>query len=402
MQRKPTFDTPGDVFEQEADRIAALVKRLGNPGIDTCSSKCATSAAPCPKCSDSQTHSTGSVSSQPLRPHDRTFFEGLLGAELGQVRVHADSRAAEAARAVKAKAYTMGFDIVFGTGQYSPETVSGRALLGHELAHVAQQGRAVASIPRVQRATDQPDLMAGIQVGRAEDSLFWTWVMTCLSRASPGSYAWNFLFRLQRRALEPDPKTKERLFNELVMSMVPGVFTNAVCNCFPPPIIVGLAEYGLSDYPDALEHLLHYLGGSGAPYVEDVERIVLEDPGFKRRLEWGIADAGVATGELRSDGADFSNKNWRYAFGAVDLIKYEILQDSESRAANATFGNGTALVKITIDDAYEWHPDEHRAIPCLHTGMELMKAKGAQDFKQVGSAAVRLVVPRELIPLPDR
>jgi len=52
------------------------------------------------------------------------------------VRVHSD---AETARALKARAYTIGNDIVFGAGQYAPATNEGRLLLAHELTHVVQQ-----------------------------------------------------------------------------------------------------------------------------------------------------------------------------------------------------------------------------------------------------------------------
>jgi len=55
------------------------------------------------------------------------------------VRVHADGEAAGAARAVRARAYTIGRDIVFGSGEYKPATVEGRRLLAHELTHVGQQ-----------------------------------------------------------------------------------------------------------------------------------------------------------------------------------------------------------------------------------------------------------------------
>ncbi|GIK74833.1 MAG: hypothetical protein BroJett021_38210 [Chloroflexota bacterium] len=61
------------------------------------------------------------------------------GGRLDQVRIHADAQAAAAAQAVDARAYTVGRRIVFGAGQYAPQSASGRALLAHELAHVAQQ-----------------------------------------------------------------------------------------------------------------------------------------------------------------------------------------------------------------------------------------------------------------------
>jgi hypothetical protein len=66
-------------------------------------------------------------------------MEQSLGHDFSQVRVHADEKAAESARAVNALAYTVGRDVVFGTGQYAPGTMAGRKLLAHELAHVVQQ-----------------------------------------------------------------------------------------------------------------------------------------------------------------------------------------------------------------------------------------------------------------------
>lgn len=55
------------------------------------------------------------------------------------MRIHRGAQAAEAARSVGAHAYALGRDIVFGEGEYRPETVSGRHLLAHELTHVLQQ-----------------------------------------------------------------------------------------------------------------------------------------------------------------------------------------------------------------------------------------------------------------------
>jgi|GEM_PF-3038253 len=79
----------------------------------------------------------------------RQFMESRFGHDFGQVRIHTDSRAAESATAIQAKAYTSGSNIVFGQGQYQPESDSGKRLLAHELAHVGQQGK--TGIARVQR-----------------------------------------------------------------------------------------------------------------------------------------------------------------------------------------------------------------------------------------------------------
>lgn len=76
---------------------------------------------------------------QPLSRELREEFEPRFGQDLGQVRLHAGGAAARSAESVRAKAYTMGPDIVFGAGQYAPERADGRWLLAHELTHVVQQ-----------------------------------------------------------------------------------------------------------------------------------------------------------------------------------------------------------------------------------------------------------------------
>jgi hypothetical protein len=84
-------------------------------------------------------------------PHPvRAGFESRLGHDLSGVRVHTDANAAESARALGARAYTTGADIVFGTGEYAPGTRQGQRLLAHELTHVVQQSRMAS--PVVQRS----------------------------------------------------------------------------------------------------------------------------------------------------------------------------------------------------------------------------------------------------------
>jgi outer membrane protein OmpA-like peptidoglycan-associated protein len=77
------------------------------------------------------------------------FFSERFGRDLSAVRVHTDPQAAKTARAVGARAYTRGTDIVFAPGEYRPETIAGKRLLAHELTHVAQQsgGGVAAPVP---------------------------------------------------------------------------------------------------------------------------------------------------------------------------------------------------------------------------------------------------------------
>ena len=76
---------------------------------------------------------------QPLDASTRAYMEPRFGHDFSKVRVHADDRAAESAKAVNALAYTVGRDIVFGAAQYAPGRPNGDRLLRHELTHVIQQ-----------------------------------------------------------------------------------------------------------------------------------------------------------------------------------------------------------------------------------------------------------------------
>jgi hypothetical protein len=74
-----------------------------------------------------------------LESGTRTFFEPRFGYDFSQVRIHNDHSAADAAHAVRARAFTFGNHIVFNRGQYQPSNYQGRELLAHELTHVIQQ-----------------------------------------------------------------------------------------------------------------------------------------------------------------------------------------------------------------------------------------------------------------------
>jgi hypothetical protein len=90
----------------------------------------------------------------PLDLSTRELMEQRFGHDFSRVRVHDDGRAAASARAVSARAYSAGSQIVFGEGQYAPGLSTGRRLLAHELAHVVQQGHQPASQQRLMRAPD--------------------------------------------------------------------------------------------------------------------------------------------------------------------------------------------------------------------------------------------------------
>jgi hypothetical protein len=76
---------------------------------------------------------------EPLAGAQRRRLESAFADSFPEVRLHHGSEAARLSRALGARAFTYGSDVVFGAHQYAPGTPSGDALLAHELAHVLQQ-----------------------------------------------------------------------------------------------------------------------------------------------------------------------------------------------------------------------------------------------------------------------
>ena len=180
LQAKLRIGQPGDKYEQEADRVADAVMRMPEPEmqrqvepeeeeeeeeilqskplvdqitplvqrqveeeeeeelLQTMNRENATSEVT--NDFESQINAIKG-GGRPLAESERAFFEPRFGYDFGQVRMHTDTRAAETAQAVNARAFTIGQDIVFGAGQYASRTDSGQKLLAHELTHVVQQGR---------------------------------------------------------------------------------------------------------------------------------------------------------------------------------------------------------------------------------------------------------------------
>jgi hypothetical protein len=163
IQTRLRVGHPDDAYEHEADRIADQVMRTPE----------GTSARPRPtplgqaiqrKCSACEDEERGTIQREgghdvslptgtpaaidslrssggsPLPASVRSFFEPRFGHDFSAVRVHTDQRAGQTARGLQARAFTIGRDVVFGAGEYQPDTSAGRRLLAHELVHVMQQG----------------------------------------------------------------------------------------------------------------------------------------------------------------------------------------------------------------------------------------------------------------------
>src|SRR5215510_5785722 len=134
-----------------AARIGVLQRKCACGGSGNLSGKCedceekgklarkSVDSQAMPSLAPSIVHEVLASSGEHLEKEVRSQMESSLGHDFSQVRVHTDARAAESAGSVKALAYTVGDHIAFASGQYQPQTQTGRRLIAHELAHTIQQ-----------------------------------------------------------------------------------------------------------------------------------------------------------------------------------------------------------------------------------------------------------------------
>ena len=146
IQAKLKVGQPNDRYEQEADRVADIIMNQSNnptqekkiPLQISRKSDSSGGETNIPTKLESQIDSLKSTG-QPLSDSTRAFFEPRFGADFNDVRLHTDANAQKTAVDINARAFTVGNNIAFGSGQYSPDTKEGKQLLAHELTHVVQQ-----------------------------------------------------------------------------------------------------------------------------------------------------------------------------------------------------------------------------------------------------------------------
>ncbi len=145
IQAKLTVGQPNDKYENEADRVANQV--MAAPEHSTVSGEPLHIQRYAGQASEPIDPAVSSIEQvldspgRPLEPIIRQDMEQRFGRDFGHVRLHTDAIAVESAQAINALAYTVGQNIVFSKGRYTPGTRPGKRLLAHELAHVSQQSR---------------------------------------------------------------------------------------------------------------------------------------------------------------------------------------------------------------------------------------------------------------------
>ncbi|SFE85711.1 DUF4157 domain-containing protein [Nitrosomonas sp. Nm166] len=149
IQRKLAISASNDPLEQEADRVADQVMAApANAAVSNTPLRIQRYMGQGPGDTGIAPPSVDRVlasSGRPLEPALRQDMEQRFGHDFSQVRVHTGSAAELSARDVNSHAYTVGNHVVFGAGQFAPNSSAGKRLIAHELTHVVQQ-RATSDI----------------------------------------------------------------------------------------------------------------------------------------------------------------------------------------------------------------------------------------------------------------
>jgi Domain of unknown function (DUF4157) len=169
VQPRLTINNPNDKFEQEADAVSGKVMQMETPSVqkkidtDSFFSPSPVLITPlqrkCDNCKEEEKLQRKEINSEGITAQNnlenyvsglqsggqelpnevRNFYEPRFGYDFSNVKIHTDNVASKSAQSINALAYTSGSNIVFNSNQYSPNTDSGKRLLGHELTHVVQQ-----------------------------------------------------------------------------------------------------------------------------------------------------------------------------------------------------------------------------------------------------------------------
>ncbi len=202
IQTKLEVGSPNDRYEQEADSIAdRVINNVGNSSISESSQGIQRKCAACeeeekvqrkplnitPIIQKSGNDGGGvaneAISSQitaskgggnPMGESTKNFMENRFGNDFSGVRIHTDSNAIQLSQNLDAQAFTVGNDVFFNQGKYSPDSDSGKHLLAHELVHTVQQNggeidRKIQKLPRRDRIHDSIEDDFGRETGTPRD-----------------------------------------------------------------------------------------------------------------------------------------------------------------------------------------------------------------------------------------
>ncbi len=133
--------------ELNADKVTRMQKTLGNSAVQRFLAQRSAEGKSELDDETAQTINSERGGGQSLDQGIAQKAGTVMDQDFSNVNVHTGDKADSLNQQLQAKAFTVGNDIFFKEGQYSPGSSEGQELISHELTHVVQQG---ASTPDVQ------------------------------------------------------------------------------------------------------------------------------------------------------------------------------------------------------------------------------------------------------------
>lgn len=398
IQAKLTIGQPNDRYEQEADRVADKMVNQSPVTQPNVQKKCAAcTGEEQPKLQrveeeevrakpisviqkqeeELQTKATNGTSTassdvtnqisvskgngSPLPPSVKDSMESGIGADFSRVRIHTDSRAHDLSARLNAQAFTVGSDVYFNKGKYSPESHSGKHLLAHELTHTVQQG---ASVQRMIQKQDND-----VWEPKGTDSEGYTFGRPP-HHHEPAEGNWAKIQQI----------SKEKCDDTYLESK----YLTAECLCAnnsPAEIMETILGTQMYFMPIAQEHLRYYMSGKGGIYNENknLKDLIENDDKVKQLFGnsmGGRINAGVNEGHFMIEQGHYGLQDYRYAFGGIDRVDW-------------MYDPGTKQVMIWFKDPYDFHPYYKDIYKDLGTGDRF--TQGPRSTNCIHAAAVELL-----------
>ncbi|MDN7179980.1 DUF4157 domain-containing protein [Caballeronia sp. SEWSISQ10-4 2] len=344
-----------------------------------------------------------------LEANARSFMESRFNRDFSKVRVHSDVRAAEAARAINALAYTVGNHVVFGTGQYEPGTLAGKRLLAHELTHTIQQQGGTASVAQGPRASGMPTETQLVQ-RQGPGPAASTKPSTAAHSKAPTlggcrpvqddlrpTAPWTDLqkgYKARCSAAASDVASQaEHATRDLWHGRMPSAphlpdarsTVDCACATLPPKAAAMAAmPIVLAAGPLAAGLFWHFLDASGTPRTIDVAAMIAGSAGVRAKIRGSIARGGKS-GTTRLEQSDYGDRELQFAYGAIDCVHWEVMPP----AVRSWRSDPTTNLRISMLDYYEFHPGRPGVSQCAHAACVESVARGeAKNFWTSGSATV--------------
>lgn len=385
FQPKLSISPPNDIHEQEADAMAEKIMRMPvnennffKPANNIVQRKCAHCEEEEKNQIQKKSANTSEISAAPFIVNDvihsnghpldgstKSFMESGFGYDFSNVEIHDDSLAHQSSSQINALAYTHGNHIVFGEGQYQPNTPKGKQLLAHELTHVVQQNSGIVS-RQIQRACFESSNPSKTISPCAEGS-------TDVGRQVQGqpnrrdaranaiiATAQNTAVSLQDRALQVVndiicaymPSQAGKVRKILYYSGEPGLFTQRVGTgataqgdiCVGDSFVNNTTNAGISrrvlQVAHELEHIDQYRGGMAGDNKHDERE-------FLAFTDEALADEFIGTGRMadatRKDVIDGAIGYYYCLSSALQTQYASRLQNLLTRrqTVNGTHGNAS-------------------------------------------------------------